>query len=78
MRDNPFCLYSTLAGMTDATNDIDGVIKAQVNLVKAGKIDAMDGWQEIRAVLRKYEPWGGMDTEPREICHTRYWSEIDP
>lgn len=77
MNDNPFALYSTLQGMTDASNDIEGVIKAQINLVKAGKIDPTDGWKEIRAVLRKYEPWGGMDTEPRNICHKRYWSAID-
>jgi hypothetical protein len=72
MRDNPYCLYSTLAGMTDATNDIDAVIRAQVNRVKAGKIDPTDGWMEIRAVLRKYEPWGAMDTEPRNICAHKY------
>jgi hypothetical protein len=77
VNNNPFSLYSTLAGMTDASNDIEGVIKAQVNLVKANKIDAADGWKEIRAVLRKYEPWGGMDTEPRNICAERYGKATD-
>jgi len=47
VRDNPYCLYDSIAGMTDATNDIDAVIRAQVNLVKAGRIDAADGWKEI-------------------------------
>ena len=72
MRDNPYALYSSLAGMTDATNDIAAVIRAQVNLVKAGKIDPADGWKEIRAVLRKYEPWIALNTEPRNICAHKY------
>ena len=76
MRDNPYCLYASLCGMTDATNDIDAVIRAQVNLVKAGKIDPTDGWVEIRAVLRKYEPWGAMDTEPRNIARRKFFGAI--
>jgi hypothetical protein len=72
MNDNPFSLYSTLQGMTDASNDIAAVIRAQYNLVKQGKIDPADGWKEIRAVLRKYEAWGALDTEPRNICAHRY------
>lgn len=72
VRDNPYSLYSTLCGMTDATNDIDAVIRAQVNLVNAHKIDAADGWKEIRAVLRKYEPWIALNTEPRNICAHKY------
>jgi len=76
VRDNPYCLYDSIAGMTDATNDIDAVIRAQVNLVKAGRIDAADGWKEIQAVLRKYEPWGAMDTEPRNIAHRKFFDAI--
>jgi len=77
MNSNPFCLYESVEGWQEATNDIAGVIKAQVNLVKQNKIDPDDGWKEIRAVLLKYEAWGGLDTEPRNICHKRYWDAID-
>ena len=62
--------------MIDASNDIAGVIKAQINLVKSYKIDAADGWKEIRAVLRKYEPWGGMSIKTLTTCHIQFWNAI--
>lgn len=72
MNDNPFSLYESVEGWQEATNDIAGIMRAQINLVRQNKIDAADGWKEIRAVLRKYEPWGAMDTEPRYICAHRF------
>lgn len=72
MNSNPFCLYESVEGWQEATNDIAGVMRAEINLVNAGKKDAKDGWKEIRAVLRKYDAWGALDTEPRNICAHRF------
>lgn len=71
MRHNRFDLYESMEGWQDAENDIAAVLRAEINLVNAGKKDAADGWKEVKAVLRKYAPWGATDTEPRNACaHT--------
>lgn len=75
MNDNPFSLYDD-PGWQEASNDIASVIKAQVNLVKQNKIDAADGWKEIRAVLRKYQPWGANDSASREEAHDTFWNAV--
>jgi len=76
MNRNPFCLYENVEGWQEATNDIAAVIKAQVNLVNAGKKDVMDGWKEVAAVLRKYEPWGANDSASREEAHDTFWNAV--
>lgn len=73
MNNNPFALFTDRPGWEDASIDIAAVIKAQINLVKQNKIDATDGWKEIQAVLRKYEPWGANDSASREAASDAYW-----
>jgi len=76
MNNNPFSLYESVDGWQEATNDIAGVIKAQVNLVNRGKIDIEDAVKEIRAVLHKYEPWGATNTKPRHIVVSQFHNGV--
>lgn len=68
---NPFSLLET-EGWQESSQDIISVIRTEINLVNQGKKDAADGWKEIRAVLRKYQPWGATDCEPRHLAASTF------
>lgn len=64
---NPFELYRPMPGWKEASIDIEAVIK--VAKIKVAKLeDPMLAYNEIRAVLHKYSPWGATDGPPTMIA----------
>jgi hypothetical protein len=65
---NPLNLRESEHGWEQASHDILAILKIAQREYEENKKDANEAYKEVKAVLRKYQPWGACDTEPAWYC----------
>lgn len=58
INENPLFLDESIEGWEDATIDIWSVVKVAKKQLNSGLYAPEEAYQEVKAVLHKYQPWG--------------------